>query len=912
MADELIPQQQDQMINVIDPEGQLGSIPQSQLSQAQNSGYTPASDKDVHEYTLQEKYGSGPEQAKAFLEGLGRGTTFGLSTGLEKGFGVKPESIRGREEANPLASQAGEIAGIAGSSFIPGVGEAGLLNKAGTAVSEGLGLGGAGAISKIGSSAVKGAIETAMVQGGDEVSRMFAEDPNQTAETALTDIGLSGLMGAGIGGAFGTINPLWKATTGGKLEQFLDSVKKRANGEAAALPADVREALATSGLDNVPAEIRTVLSKDPEYQRMWGQLQESQTRPGLEAQKSLADFRKSTSDHIVNSLGKSVDELPNLTEMSENEIGSTIKKQLSKTISDEIDPLSKKFEEIKAKFKDIPVGLETKAKIAEDLSVAAQKEGFHISPGSAQNKLFQTVISDLENVKTVEDMRKLQSIIGQNYDVLNTKGLNQASKMINTSLRNTEESLVESAAAQKSPQLLGEIKAARTAYGKAMNVIDELNDRLRVGNYGGPKSFVNALKEMGPEDILRRLNPKNDADVIGMLKVNFPETFEEVRNFHLNNALKSASMKAPEGQAINTKTFFNALDKMSPEMKKFILPEGSEAKLDAIRTIMDSLPAKMNPSGTAKTLDKLWDKLPGSAVALGSMLTGHNPAMGFLLGQTAKWLGRDAPDAIRLAFLKFLGHSGPVEPEAFKSLVDFAAAAIKGETALNKATKNIFKAGAEVFPRNKLPTEQDKKRLDKKLLSFNADSTPLLNTGGKTSYYLPDHNGAMSEVAARANNYLNSLRPSTDKPGILDPNRQPSSVEKANYSRALSIADQPLSVLQYVKNGMVTPQDIMTLRTIYPNLYQKMSNKIMTDMTDHIESGKVIPYSTRIGLSMFLAQPMDSTFAGPSIAANQPMPESPQQQQLPKKAPRGTNSLMKLPASYMTADQARAAEKMKS
>lgn len=910
MAD--VPMPQENSVNVFNPENELVSIPASQLGEATNSGYRQASPEEIHAIKLQQEHGGAGEQAKAFLEGAGRGATFGASTALERGFGVNPKDILARQEANPLTSQAGEIAGIAGSSFIPGVGEAGILSKTGEAASHALGMEGAGAISKIGSGLVRGATETAMVQGGDEIHRMFAQDPNQSAETAIANIGLSGLIGGGVGGALGTVSPLWNATTGGKLKGFLEAIQRRANGESVALPRELSEAVEKSGLEIHP-ELKAALSGNPELERMYGQLQESTTKPGLEAQANLNDFRKNASESLVKAFGKTPEDIPALSDLSDHEVGSQIQKKLADTIKEKIQPLTDQFEEIKNKFSSIPVEAELKSKIADDLAQISQKEGYHISADSPQNKVIHNAIRDVENVKTLEDLRKLKSLIGTNtYDVLNSKGLNQVGRQIGNVFKETEDSLVERAAGAKSPELLSQVKQARASYKQAMDVLDDLNSRLHVGNYGGGQSFVNSLKEMNPENVLRRLVPKNDASAIELLSKEFPEISQSLRDHNVNKLLAQASLKANPDHAINAKTLFNALDKMSPEMRKYILPEGVEGKVQGIKTLLNSLPDRMNPSGTAKTLDSLWSKVPGSALALGSLLTGHNPVAGYLLGQTAKWVGRDAPDAIRMAFLKFLGKEGAVEPEAFKSMVDYAMATIKGETALNKASKSIFKAGAEVFPRNKLPSESDRKKLDKKLQSLNVDNSPLLNTGGKTSHYLPDHGEAFGGVAARAVSYLNTLRPSTDKPGVLDLPREPSASEKAKYANALNIAEQPLSLLQHVKDGTVTPQDVVTLRTIYPSLYEKMSQKLVSDMTEHAAKDDIIPYKTRIGLSMFLAQPLDSTMTPQAIMANQPPPaQAPQQQAQPKpsRVPQGTKNLTKLASSYQTPDQARALQR---
>lgn len=895
----------DDSVNVLNPENNLVSIPKAQLSEAQQLGYTIAPDETVKEFALQQKHGQGLEPVKAAAEGAARTATFGLSTKAETALGVKPEDIAGREEANPVASTAGEIGGL----FVPW-GEGAALAKLGEAATAGIK--GAGLVSKVGSAAVRGAVETAAFQGGNEVHKMFLNDPNQTVGTAMADIGLSGLLGAGVGGGFGVVSPLWKETVGKKFGGFLGAVQKRANGEAISLAPEVESAINSSGINLAP-EIRTAMSDNPELINQWQKLQESTTSPGLKAQQALRDFRKSASDNLVTSLGKSIDDIPLLSDISDHEAGQVIQNKVSETVNEKLAPLAEKFENIKNEFSQIPVTNQIKSKLQQDLAEIGQKEGYHLTPTAPQNQVLQSAIKDVNNIKFLEDLRKIRSVIGNNtYDLLNTKGLNYVGSQIKKTFNNLEESLVEAAAGAKSPQVLQEVKFARSSYRQAMDLLDTLNDRLHVGNYGGPKSFINALKDMKPEDVLRRLNPKNDAGILDVISKEFPEVSQAIKDHNINKLIAKSAIRAPEGHSINSKTFFSAIDKMSPEMKSYILPNGAFEKIKATQELLKALPERLNPSGTARTLDSLWNKMPGSATALGSMMTGHNPVTGYLFGQIAKWLGRDVPDAIRLGFLKFLGHSGPVEPGAFKAAVDFAHATMKGENLLSKGIKNLFNSSRDVGS-SIIIDDKRKEKLSNKLDSLVADQSSLLDIGGDARYYLPEHGQELAATAARAVQYLSSLKPKEDKPGILDEPREPSQFEKSRYDNALTIAEAPLNILQHIKDGTITHEDIMDLRSVHPGLYDRMSQKILEQVMNVTSKSEHIPYKTRIGLSMFLGQGLDATMQPQAIAMNQPQaPQQPQsQQQGSKKATvSGSKGLKNLVTSMQTPDQARMSHKL--
>ncbi len=99
---------------------------------------------------LQAKYGNPVQQVLAGIEGAAQGAIGPFAPAIERGLGVKPEGIRGREEANPWTHGISEAIGLGGSAML-GIGEAPLVNMAGEGAAKlaGLGAEGASTISKI-------------------------------------------------------------------------------------------------------------------------------------------------------------------------------------------------------------------------------------------------------------------------------------------------------------------------------------------------------------------------------------------------------------------------------------------------------------------------------------------------------------------------------------------------------------------------------------------------------------------------------------------------------------------------------------------------------------------------------------------------------------------------------------------
>lgn len=190
-------------------------------------------DDQVQLDTPTSKYGTPVEQGKAALEGAAQGIIGPLAPLAETHlFGVKPEDIKGREEENPFTKRASEAGAFAGS-MLTGVGEAGLIAKAIPEVA---------ALGKIGSMALKGALESMAMQGSDEASNIITgnQDPQTPVASALAHIGAAGLFGAGGGTLFGTLNlgtskglqAIEDAKLGNKAQSFLTGFGAAARGHS--------------------------------------------------------------------------------------------------------------------------------------------------------------------------------------------------------------------------------------------------------------------------------------------------------------------------------------------------------------------------------------------------------------------------------------------------------------------------------------------------------------------------------------------------------------------------------------------------------------------------------------------------------------------------------------------------------
>lgn len=250
-----------------------------------------------------------------------------------------------------------------------------------------------------------------------------------------------------------------------------------------------------------------------------------------------------------------------------------------------------------------------------------------------------------------------------------------------------------------------------------------------------------------------------------------------------------------------------------------------------------------------------------------------------------------------------------VSSEGLKSATDYGLMVIRGNKIAGDAVKALLKPGVQVIKDNYRPDQESRKKLEANLLRIQQDPTQITTIGGSVGHYFPDHAVALGSVASNVTNFLNTLRPIQQPKAPLDPPVPQSKVIKSEYDRALDIAEQPLVVLDSIKENTITSHDVLALQKMYPDLYRGLQQKVMNQIVEHVAKGETIPYKTRLGLSVFMGQPLDSTMNSTSIAAAQPSLQQPQsnqsiQNQSKKMTQSAGNQLVRGSKSMQTSIQA--------
>lgn len=766
--------------------------------------------RNAKEQEINDRHGS-LGQLGTLAEHAAASGTFGLSTKAETATGIAtPEDIRRRSEDYPKTAIAGDILGL----LNPITPEGKILGAAGKAGAEALDLGvrGSSALSKIGAGAIKGAIENAMFQGGDEVSKKFAEDPSQSAQTAITNIGLSGLLGAGVGTAFGAASPLFDAAKGNK---FVDQMASR-----------FKEHLTNSEIEKQPVQDLSSFHSDTNKgsdSLFKGNYDENGVRQSNVRDQAISNLVPPINDTI-----------------SDKGVGDVINHFTDKLEEMKADPetyspkftkyLEKDFSEWQ-KIVDKPdVTSDEIFKATDDLKRTMQKRSKVGIPIDSTNPAFDSINSFKNSANYLK--RGLE-----NSEVWGEAGNFQ--KEINSAYHDFQSPL----------------KDFNRSFGAKINN-EYVVDPDKVGSY-----LSQASKEKGT--------------IRGEKLQNYLDASDKYRQA-INEAHEQIGVAGPFDKS--------AADSLASISTK--LTPGARAADSIVKHIVEK-----GGGDVAGVVGGIIGGWPGSIV--GKMIGG--PIVDSVVSKMIKPILNTAADAA-----------------GFRTGLEYINAFAKGETALNKGIKNVFAAGKESTP-TAVASKLDRDRLDRKLQDLQKDPSSMMNVGGKTSHYLPEHGQALSQTAMNAVNYLNSQRPVSTKVSPLDTASKPDPMAKQQFDRVLDVAETPLSILNHIKQGTLQPKDVQTIQTIYPQLYSKIASQIVSQIST-IKNTDVIPYRTKMAMSLFLGQPMETTMTPQAITAAQPqdqLSQSTPQQSGKKPTAASAKAMNTVSQSAMTPGQARAAERSK-
>lgn len=846
----------------------------------------------------EKKYGRTEGELKALAAGAARGLTFGLSDQALTRLGIaSPQTLKGLQEENPIASIAGEVVGtVAPLAAGPGV-----LNLPGTAAKIGRGVEAAtlatlpkattlaGRMATRGASAGAGlAAESALYGLGQSISENALGDHDLISEKTLANIGLAAAMGGGFGAIVGAAGaPFLKDPSRGleKL-QAMRNMAKAAPEEAAVLSgAPAKEQLSLIEeleklKDNADEIIKAgevigapvtpgMTSASKFMQDAESALSKTPTLAGVEAQKKIqAGF-----DAVDRVFKESLDVTNHLDSYSG---GALIKSQLQKSIDDIYAPIKADYKAREALGETVNLADKSRLKFYDKLIKSSQAIGSRGGPLEqkvsqiAERFLAQNTVRELDNL--LVELRSEASTAFMARDTAlghaisgTVESIDEflSKEMLRDAARKAKATVPEGLpgvsqyqaanVAQAKAEYKGLIqkhKELKKRYAEFVGTLEDLLSDQRLGRGKATHGRLNEILEGIPnEKVLDKMFDPKNADGLKRLQEKFPEVFKTIIDQKKSQLLQSSTKDGRVEVGKIMRELYND-KKMSSKVRETMFTPKELEKLNAAKTWVEAVPPSVNPSGTAK------------ATAFMEFIT--NPFKGTLDNLSAY--------AAKKMIDRFAGSAQ--EAAKAKTLINAEREAMKTSQRIQKGIKSIFEGSKSALPAkvfSKIASEEDYKEKTQEISKIANNPIEFSDhiSSVTEGVYGDAPNIAMSLQGSmiRGIQFLSSkIKPISTNP--FDEYVKPSRMEIDNFKRYYNIVQDPLLAIDQVRDSTITPETVETLAVVYPRLYSEMQEEMVDQLATQKEPAS-IPFKTRQALSMFLGMPIDQALSQESTLANQ-------------------------------------------
>lgn len=783
---------------------------------------TPEEQKQLRERA---EYTTTGATVKAGAAGVARGLTLGLSDLILKGVGYGEEAAK-LQAYQPGISTAGEVLGTIGGAFL---GPGALVAKGATAATKGIG-------STLGRVAAKEAIEGATYGIGQTISEQALGSSDSIGESLVANVGLGSMLGAGFGvGAHG-ISEGAQALSG-QVKKFLkgeDAISKWVSGAGGELGEEIsktkididkiKEMAEAAGIPLTPA-----MTSDSHLMRgLESWLTQTPTKFGTLVRKEVEPTYKA----FQKAASSVVDEV---NEKSASEIGDEIKNTLIDRVRQLYDPASSKYKEIAAIGNKIELTPDMRAKLVKSLEEWGSKNT--LSTSEARKAVKDTITALSEDIympltKVSDAASDIGGRVRASFDpkqkVLMGQLQNKIDSFYERSLRRAtiEAAANEGEGIEISKQIIKEFKEAKKGWREFRTFMSDIGAEGGLGKVNSISEFIDKIENIDSATLSKNLFDKKNVNSLKFVKESFPDVFEKLRTMEISKLRAASSALDPNGNSIiDIKALVREINKHNdrPEVMKMIL---GEDKLNTIRNLdylSKKLPRKFGPSGTPE----------GNAF--------QN------LLKPALW----ASDAAGYAIYKYGNLAMNVDQAQTKAITDNI------KSFLTSVKKPIV--GASTVAITSSTRDYDKRLKDIREIAVNPDEyLRRLDDNTKGLDLDPSLKASVANVGMRAIQLLDQKAPKNpfENSVIKSPIPwKPSDAEMSKFNRYLKAIDDPSSVLQDLQQGMLTPESIESLKTVYPEYYNKLKRIAMDEVTKHKGS---LPFTKQLQLGMLLGQPVST------------------------------------------------------
>lgn len=865
------------------------------------------------------KYGDTTGQVKAGLAGLARGATLGLSdVALTKSGLVNPETLKGLQEENPISSIAGEV----GSIFIPGgvlthgveaLNEARVAAGAGEKLTKASGLGNSvvsrlgeaaasGIENKVANKAIQYGTEGALYGAGQSISESaLGEDHDLIGAQTLANIGISSVLGAGLGSVVGKLSKEFPS----KAESLFGAEKIAQDAEVGTaehviansnLSPDEKMGVLNLGKTTARKEgAETLVKEFDEYGLpiVPGQLAKDETvqkmssamgqLPGTSFSQEFIQALSTGFEKIQNGI-KNIFGAEEHLDAATN--GFNIKEQIKQKLRSIMEPINKAYAEREAVGSGIKISedavKESYDKILDlsknkELFKSVTTEGRDVLKNEAEN--FFKEASAASPMAGLDEYAKGLGAKAYKARVAGDRDLATAYQSLQDIVENFRDYHLDQWGEKEAVQGYKELKKEYSELKRVFGSIFGEKFGKKVTTEG---RINDALNKIADEKFVDKFFDKKNAKRMNLIKDKFPEVFDTLVQARKSQFYIQATKGGKELNPLSLIKGMHNEENISKGVRDLIFDKAQRKELEVYQKWIEELPNKIGKTGTPEGM--AWLEF------------GKNPIKGIasaVLNEGASRLGG--------AFIKSIdrGEAGAT----LKTLINIDRAAKKTTDKIKSGVSGIINNKGSLLLNKglsmsvgQLTTPEEYDKTTKEIKEF-ANNDQLLHEKIDQSTndlyaHAPMVTSAIQVGAIRGIQFLASkLSPDNDD-GLFHKDTQKSPTEINKFNRYYTVANDPFVVFHQMKNGNLPNESLETLSAVHPRIYDEMKNQVYEQLTATKDRAE-IPYQTKLLLSKFMGEPMVKSLLPQNIMANQAQFQQAMQQAQANNQPKARPGQMK-------------------
>jgi hypothetical protein len=288
--------------------------------------------------------------------------------------------------------------------------------------------------------------------------------------------------------------------------------------------------------------------------------------------------------------------------MSKVDLGDAIKADILEKVNLRYEPVGKSFDSIRESTQFMEVPEKSKQILARNF---LRQKDVALSPTSSWGQKAARYANDLENVKSVDDIKRLRSLALNEARASMEPNEQRVLNYIGDRLQALEGVTIKRAASATAPTPKQGVKVGNDLVKQLRNtrkdfkgIIQPLGEVAKESGLSRPKTikdFARVISETPSEKLPDMLFRINNTRALNLLKKEFPTSFDLIRNQRIGEIIEKSSVK---GEILPSKLLKN-LKAIGPEARELIFnSKDVNQSVNYLETVLNAIPNKIGPSGT--------------------------------------------------------------------------------------------------------------------------------------------------------------------------------------------------------------------------------------------------------------------------------------------------------------------------